>query len=297
MPKLSISRRGFLWSTLGGLGAAAQPRREYGKPQFGIVGWGDRGRRYLDAVRAARIGVEALCELDEGRLRRGVEALGRAQRRAVPGNLDYRRLLDSLRTPDVIVSAPFPHAATIASEALARGKTVLLDSRTLFAAESAERLAETVGRGAAVYASGLDPRWPSCATRDLIGYAFARGADRVVTHFWHAAWSPEQLRAGAFEIIEAMRRANPSVPPPRPAFYAMRQAETRGGSIRLTASGSGFELRASMEISPGGAPLSAWELIDDFEVFTRCSPSDKAENWRQQHLSILAARRDPVSES
>jgi hypothetical protein len=296
MTTTSLSRRSFIWSTLGGIGMAAQTVRGRERPRFGIIGWGNRGSRYLEAVSAARIGVEALCDADEERLRRGADALGRAQRAAVAGSRDYRLLLDSLRTPHVIVSAPFPQAAKIARAAIEQGKNVLLDSGSLFTRESAELAGEAFGNSAGVYVAGLDPRWPTLATRNLFGYALSRGAACVETHFCHPLWSLERLRGGTFEILEALRRSAPSGATVQPIFYTMRCEETSAALIRVTASSDGFQLTADMQIESGGSAESEWELIDDFELFARSSPFEKTRHWGEQYRTILAAREDPISD-
>jgi hypothetical protein len=241
---MRISRRGFIWSTIGGLGIAAYARRGAAALRFGIVGWGARGSRYLEAVQASHIGVEALCDIDADQLERGTDALGRAQRAEVAAASDYRRLLDSLKAPHVIVSAPFPQAAAIARAAVRRGKTVLLDSSTLFENEAAEQVAEAVRTGA-IYAVGLDPRWPALTTRNLLSHARSRGADRVQTHFWHASWNTSQLRAASFEILDALSHGG-------------SRGHARTEFFELRGDASGISRRRSRPLGSGSmiSPLS-----------------------------------------
>jgi predicted dehydrogenase len=113
------------------------------KIQVGVIGVGGRGS-YV-AREFARIGDEdgsckivAVCDVYEKR------KAAAAQRHNVPGYLDYREILAKPEVDAVIVATPDHWHATIALEAMDKGKDVYLEKPMCHTVEEARKLVNTV---------------------------------------------------------------------------------------------------------------------------------------------------------
>ncbi|MFN7544922.1 MAG: Gfo/Idh/MocA family protein [Acidobacteriota bacterium] len=150
MPNNFVNRRSFLVST-GALSAssafAAKPSgRVLGandRINVAVIGAGGRGfyvaREFNKAGKAeANAQIVGVCDVYQKRVNRGKEAF------QCDGTLDYREILTRSDVDAVIVATPDHWHATIALEAMDKGKDVYLEKPMCHTIEEARRLTETV---------------------------------------------------------------------------------------------------------------------------------------------------------
>lgn len=150
MPNEFLNRRSFLVST-GALSAssafAAKPSgRVLGandRINVAVIGAGGRGfyvaREFNKAGKAeANAQIVGVCDVYQKRVNRGKEAF------QCDGTLDYREILTRSDVDAVIVATPDHWHATIALEAMDKGKDVYLEKPMCHTIEEARRLTETV---------------------------------------------------------------------------------------------------------------------------------------------------------
>jgi len=150
MPNNFVNRRSFLVST-GALSAssafAAKPSgRVLGandRINVAVIGAGGRGfyvaREFNKAGKAeANAQIVGVCDVYQKRVNRGKEAF------QCDGTLDYREILTRSDVDAVIVATPDHWHATIALEAMDKGKDVYLEKPMCHPIEEARRLTKTV---------------------------------------------------------------------------------------------------------------------------------------------------------
>jgi predicted dehydrogenase len=150
MPNNSLNRRSFLVST----GALSASRAFAAKPSGRVLGANDRinvavigagGRGFYVAREFSKAGkgeanaqIVGVCDVYQKRVNRGKEAF------QCDGTLDYREILNRSDVDAVIVATPDHWHATIALEAMDKGKDVYLEKPMCHTIEEARRLTETV---------------------------------------------------------------------------------------------------------------------------------------------------------
>jgi len=147
----SLNRRYFLMST----GALGVSRAFAAKPAAGrVIGANDRinvavigtgGRGFYVAREFAKAGqgesnaqIVGVCDVYQKRVNRGKETF------KCDGTLDYREILNRSDVDAVIVATPDHWHATIALEAMDKGKDVYLEKPMCHTVDEARRLTETV---------------------------------------------------------------------------------------------------------------------------------------------------------
>ena len=127
------------------LGKPAKPGRVLGandKINIGVIGVGGRGfyvaREFAKAGETENAQIVAVCDVYEKRKKAAAEAY-KAQ-----GYLDYREVLNRDDIDAVVVATPDHWHATIALEAMDRGKDVYLEKPMCHTIEEARKLVDTV---------------------------------------------------------------------------------------------------------------------------------------------------------
>jgi predicted dehydrogenase len=108
----------------------------------GVIGVGGRGfyvaREFVKAGETENAQIVAVCDVYEKRKKRAAEAY------KAEGFLDYREILNRSDIDAVVVATPDHWHATIALEAMDKGKDVYLEKPMCHTIEEAKRLADTV---------------------------------------------------------------------------------------------------------------------------------------------------------
>jgi predicted dehydrogenase len=118
----------------------------------GVAGHGRRARR------SRSLELVAVCDVDEGRL------AAAAQELEVPGERDYRKLLDRPDVHSVIVATTAPYHVPIALEAVRAGKHVLVEKPLAESMAAARELVEAVEAAGVVGMVGYQNRFTAFGT-------------------------------------------------------------------------------------------------------------------------------------
>ncbi len=177
----TLSRRGFLTRSLGGLSAAGLPlwyaeqlvaaqeqRQSAEKPVaasdkmvMGAIGIGSRQSRGRDIYNQARTNKAvyvAACDVDARHLKNGLEMMKKDGFADAKGYSDYRQLLEDKNINAVTIAIPDHWHALVAIEALRRGKDVYCEkplTLTIAEALAVVKVARSTGR---VFQTGSQQR-------------------------------------------------------------------------------------------------------------------------------------------
>jgi len=139
MPIHAITRRELIGGSAAALAAAAEAPKTL---RWGVIGTGSRSRMHFPAIRSfPEMDIVAACDVDAGRLKTGVERIGRP----VPAFSEYAQLLAHPNVNAVLVTTPNLFHEEMVLAALAAGKHVLCEkplATTLRSAEAVRKAAE-----------------------------------------------------------------------------------------------------------------------------------------------------------
>jgi predicted dehydrogenase len=171
-----MQRRTFLAAS-----AMAAPLLAADSVRIGIIGAGGRGRFLIEQFREVGAQINAVCDVYEPNLQRGLKA---ASTGAVPVD-DYRKLLDDRSLQAVIIATPDHWHSRMAIDAVQAGKDVYLEKPLAHTIPEGFALVDAVRRTDRILQVGTQRRSSELFQKArLLATAAQLGDVRLVTSMW-----------------------------------------------------------------------------------------------------------------
>jgi hypothetical protein len=278
-----MSRRAFLISGAATTLLASVPVRFKAGSAIDVhmIGWGQHGRRFLDAVRAGQISVVSILDSNPGRASLGAGQLGAIQHRAPSCHSSassFLKFVDGTNDnfPLVLTSPPDTWPSLLSLCRMSK-RTLIAHHKDCFHPAGVALLRKILKSfPAQIFPMGFDPRFPRLSISAFFDFARSRGATATFAHLEHDGWSPEELSSFMFDFLscswESDARTNtfqhfaqgPFPDSPSKSFAA----------CRFLATGGDLNLETTMLIAgPSDHNWCKMEGVEAFRAFTR-TPHD-----------------------
>jgi hypothetical protein len=274
-----MSRRTFLISGAATTLLASVPARFKASSAIDVhmIGWGQHGRRFLDAVRAGQISVVSILDSNPGRASLAAAQLGAIQHRAPAchsSTASFLKFVDGTNDnlPLVLTSPPDTWPSLLSLCRMSK-RTLIAHHKHCFQPAGVALLRRILkSYPAQIFPVGFDPGFPRLSLSAFFDFARSRGATATFAQLEHDGWSPEQLSSFMFDFLscswEGGARANTFQHFAREPFPD--SSSNSLAACRFLTTGGDLNLETTMLIAdPSDGDWCKMEGVEAFRAFMR----------------------------